>query len=273
MSILTDLRLAGRGAGFLACTAGTLAGLELSSLGADSAGKAAALARWSSRWARVVVPLCGLELVRVGALEAVQRYPGQGANGRGRVFIANHRSILDVLLAMAVAEITFMSRHDVARWPCIGLAARRAGTVFVDRRDKASGQDAITAAVTLLESGRGVIIFPEGTTFSGDEVRPFRYGAVRAAERAGAEVVPLGIAYEDDTVAFGDESFAAHLRRVGGQRRVRVAVAGGAPLELRGLPLEQANAKACARVQELVVEARGKFTGEKSVRVERRARG
>jgi len=75
VSILTDLRLAGRGAGFLACTAGTLAGLELSSLGADSAGKAAALARWSSRWARVVVPLCGLELVRVGALE-----PGAAAD-------------------------------------------------------------------------------------------------------------------------------------------------------------------------------------------------
>ena len=34
------------------------------------------------------------------------------------------------------------------------------------------------------------------TTFSGDEVRPFRPGAFLAAQRTGAEIVPVGIAYE-----------------------------------------------------------------------------
>src|SRR6478609_5701447 len=102
----------------------------------------------------------------------------------------------------AFIEANTVSRADLAGWPVIGLAARRVGTLFVDRSDKRSGAAVINAMITGLESGRGVMVYPEGTTFAGDEVRPFRAGAFLAAQRAGAEIVPVGIAYGGDGASF-----------------------------------------------------------------------
>jgi len=249
-------RVVSRSLGFIGLTAATLIGFESAALGAKPLARREAMSRWSGRFGRVVLRLLGLELVRQGALAAVGRYPARSADGRGRVFVANHRSVLDVLVALAVADITFMSRHDVADWPLIGLAATRFGTVFVERGDRASGSQAIRAAHRLLEDGRAVIIFPEGTTYAGDEVRDFRFGAIRTAQLAGVEVVPLGLAYEDDRVAFGDESFPTHAWRIGGMRRIRLAVAAGEPLDVRQLSVEDATKLVRERVQALVREAR-----------------
>ena len=68
-------------------------------------------------------------------------------------------------------------------------------------------------------AGQTVIVFPEGTTFAGDEVRPFHAGAFVAALRTGAEIVPVGLAYQRGSgAAFVDESFLA-APRANGRRR------------------------------------------------------
>ena len=101
------------------------------------------------------------------------------------------------------------------------------------------------------------MVYPEGTTFSGDEVRPFRPGAFLAAQRTGAEIVPVGIAYEGDAASFGDEPFVAHLLRVSSARRTRVGLAVGEPI--RGgehADVDALRALAHERVQALVHAAR-----------------
>ena len=84
-----------------------------------------------------------------------------------------------------------------------------------------------------LEAGRTVNIFPEGTTFVGDEVRPFHGGAFISAARAGAERccrsgasrIPRG-----SDAAFFNETFMNHLARMAkSPKRTRLGFVIGQP--------------------------------------------
>ena len=77
-------------------------------------------------------------------------------------------------------------------------------------------------------------MFPEGTSYRGDQVRTFRPGAFKAADRAGAEMVPLGVAYEDDDACYYHEPFTTHMKRVAKRRRLLVAVVAGSPVAFDG---------------------------------------
>ena len=106
--------------------------------------------------------------------------------------------------------------------------------------------------------GSTVIVFPEGTTFPGDEVRPFQAGAFVAALHSGADIIPVGLAYSTGSgAAFVNESFPAHLGRMAAADPSAVAMCMGAPIVIgkkaRGARLRD---DAHAEVQRLVHEAR-----------------
>lgn len=101
-------------------------------------------------------------------------------------------------------------------------------------------------------------MFPEGTTFEGDVVRPFLAGAFVGALRTGASVVPVGIAYATGSgAAFVGETFTRHLSRMAEALPTNAVVLVGAAIPIR----ERARAADVAReaqeaVQRLVLEAR-----------------
>jgi 1-acyl-sn-glycerol-3-phosphate acyltransferase len=116
---------------------------------------------------------------------------------------------------------------------------------------------AIRAVRRLLDAGATVIVFPEGTTFLGDEVRPFQPGVFLLGE--GVEVIPVGLAYDHPSAEYGDETLAEHASRIAKRPKTRVAVAIGAPIPLgppgRGAPESRA-IKAQEAIQGLVTIAR-----------------
>jgi 1-acyl-sn-glycerol-3-phosphate acyltransferase len=185
------------------------------------------------------------------------------APDRGHLIVANHRSTADILLLLRTFGGQMVSRSDVARWPLVGVAARSVGTLFVDRSDALSGANTVRAIRGLLARAATVIVFPEGTTFPGDEVRPFRGGAFIAALRSGADVVPVGLAYETGSGAsFVNESFGAHVWRMAAAEPSRVAMCVGEPIPLG--PVTRAGElrdRAREEVQKLVHEARGMVDG------------
>jgi 1-acyl-sn-glycerol-3-phosphate acyltransferase len=104
-------------------------------------------------------------------------------------------------------------------------------------------------------------LFPEGTTFEGDEVRPFHGGALIAAARAGADILPAGLAYPASSgAAYVDETFLAHLGRMARARQTRMALAVGAPISTKDVRASALTARAHAEVTQLVAAAR-KLTG------------
>ncbi len=133
--------------------------------------------------------------------------------------------ILVVLLSLFGGSL--LSRADVGEWPVLGHLARHGATVFVDRSSGSSGATAIRAMRRRLAAGGTLIVFPEGTTVVGDEVRPFHAGAFAAARGLNVQILPVGLAYEPG-VEYWNESFGEHMLRLLRRRRILGAVEIGA---------------------------------------------
>jgi len=106
------------------------------------------------------------------------------------VVVANHSSFIDTLLMMALVP-----------WPAAFVAMRelgmqrfyaRVGAIFVERFDFAASVRDAERIVSLLRSGTGLIVFPEGRlSMVAGELLPFRSGAFVAATQAGAGILPV----------------------------------------------------------------------------------
>ena len=184
------------------------------------AERGALFQRYMKRWARSLVHATGgrVELTPESVVPA-QRGP--------RLVVSNHRSPFDIGVLLGLFGGHALSRADIANWPMLGVAARRAGTIFVDRADPKSGAGAIREIRKRLQSGASVLVFPEGGTFPGDEVRPFKAGAFSALRGLNVEVVPVGIAYEEGA-EWHQESFVGHVLRVAQRPVTRCVVHIGA---------------------------------------------
>lgn len=216
-----------RTVGFGAVTGTLLPLYALRDTFASDADREAVRDAWTGRWSRALLRLFDVHVDLVGAPP-----PRVGRGARGRLVVMNHRSTIDIAVILSLFGGHVVSRADLSGWPVVGAAARRTGTIFVDRSSKSSGARALREITNLLREGEVVCVFPEGTTFPDDEVRTFHKGAFSAAARAGAEVLPVGIAYQTGSgAAFVGESFVAHLGRMSAASRTRAVVAIGEPFD------------------------------------------
>jgi 1-acyl-sn-glycerol-3-phosphate acyltransferase len=246
MKPIEQARSASRALGMGAITLGMLGTLSLYQRLRDPSERPARFQTWMRGWADALLQVFGVESSIHGVL------PPSAAGAR--LVVSNHRSPLDILLLLRTFGGVVLSRADLQHWPVLGIAARRAETIFVDRGDAMSGVLAVRALRDRLEKGRTVIVFPEGTTLAGDEVREFQQGAFAAARGLPVEIVPVGIAYEPGC-EFIEETFMEHVTRVARRRRTQVAIAIGAPRPMEGSrrALTEATRN---EVQRLVREAR-----------------
>ncbi|MDB5218074.1 MAG: 1-acyl-sn-glycerol-3-phosphate acyltransferase [Myxococcaceae bacterium] len=246
-------RQAARASGFVGLTAAMLPPFVARMATVSDADRSAVRDAWVGRWARSLLSLFAIEVVVEGTIPP----PTQG-RGRGRLVVTNHRSAIDIGVVLALFGGTMVSRADLATWPVVGAAARAVGTVFVDRSSAKSGAATIRAIQKHLEEGQTINLFPEGTTFDGDEVRPFHGGAFVSAVRAEAEVLPVGIAYPRASgAAFVNESFGSHLSRMAKSRPTRMVVSVGDPFVARKSDRATViTQRAQSEVQALVLRAR-----------------
>jgi lyso-ornithine lipid O-acyltransferase len=261
VSVRRELRRAARIAGFGALTATMLPAFLLRERTVRPPERTRLRERWVGVWCRATLGMFGVRVL----CETTPSLPAPALpQGRGHLVVANHRSTADILVLLRRFGGHMLSRADLARWPLIGVGARSVGTVFVDRSDAVSGASAVRTIRTLLARGSTVIVFPEGTTFVGDEVRPFHAGAFVAALRSGADIVPVGFAYATGSgAAFVNETFRAHLARMAAADPSHVAMCVGEPIAIE----ERARAgdlrdRAHAEVQRLVYQARRVVDGE-----------
>lgn len=225
MSRWARLLRVGRASGALAWTAAEFVALE-AKLAVESEDIDARAERELQRWCRGLLRIGGVEL----RLDAAWP-PARGA----RLVIANHRSAYDIVILYALFGGSMLSRAEVAGWPIFGHAARRSQTIFVDRASPQSGFKAIRSIREALQRGRTVTVFPEGTTFPGDELRPFAAGAFAATRGLDVDVVPVGLAYPAGT-EYVEDTILDHLANLTGRRRLPVGVAVGAPRRPEGRP-------------------------------------
>lgn len=241
--LLDGLRLGLRSARVTAHTVRHLARIEIDRA-VDGESYAARDAR-VRRWAGDALASAGVEVV----VDPSGPVLGPAPSG-GRLLVANHRSMLDVLVILSRFGGHMLSRGDLAKWPVFGRLAAVGETLYVDRSNPTSGASSIRELSRQLSLGRTVTVFAEGTTHPDDAVRPFHPGAFVAALGAGAEVVPLGLAYADPHAVFFEETFGAHLTRLMTAPKTRVALHVGPSVDPHGL-----NAKRLAEATRTAVQA------------------
>jgi len=114
--------------------------------------------------------------------------------GTGPVLIAPlHLSHLD---PPAVAcgmrrRLRFMAKEELFRHPIFGGLIASLGAFPVKRGE--TDTEAIRKAISLLEEGEVVLVFPEGTRGDGETIQEMSRGVAMLAKRTKAPVVPVGV--------------------------------------------------------------------------------
>lgn len=113
------------------------------------------------------------------------------------VVYANHYSDIDPLLLIAISAkpITFVAKKETLNFPFIGKVVKILEGVTINRSDLRSQVAAIDRAVKIIESGRTIVIFPEGTRNRNPAtpVGEFKPGAFKLSYRTGAPIIPCAV--------------------------------------------------------------------------------
>jgi 1-acyl-sn-glycerol-3-phosphate acyltransferase len=150
------------------------------------------------------------------------------------MIVSNHLSYLDILAYSALVPCVFVAKKEVASWPVLGVFARLAGSIFVDRTRRTKVAETNQCIATALQSGVVVLLFPEGTSSDGETVLPFRSSHLEPAIRSGATMRPAAIHYRMDggsaareACYWGDMTFLPHLLNLFTKRKTHACVAFG----------------------------------------------
>ncbi|MBI1300386.1 MAG: 1-acyl-sn-glycerol-3-phosphate acyltransferase [Alphaproteobacteria bacterium] len=89
------------------------------------------------------------------------------------IFLSNHISYLDIPVIGSCLKASFIAKEDVKSWPLIGILAQLQQTGFIsrDKKDAVKERDSMSK---MIERGKNLIIFPEGTSTEGILVHTFK---------------------------------------------------------------------------------------------------
>jgi 1-acyl-sn-glycerol-3-phosphate acyltransferase len=107
------------------------------------------------------------------------------------ILCSNHKSNLDpfTLGAPVPRKVHYMAKEELFRIPVVNSVIRAFGAFPVKRG--AVSKESIRTAIELLQSGKVMGIFPEGTR--NKTLGPAKRGAVTIAIRSGAVVIPVAL--------------------------------------------------------------------------------
>lgn len=160
-------------------------------------------------WARLLALFVGMRIV-------VEGEPPQPPF----FLVANHLSYIDIILVASQMDCVFIAKREIENWVGMGWLAGRIGTIFIDRKNFQDIPRVIGLIDEALNDGSGVVLFPEGTSSTGETVMPFSPALLEPAARAAYPVSYAAISYETPlneppahaaVCWWGDMDFAPHF--------------------------------------------------------------
>lgn len=166
------------------------------------------------------------------------------------LYLGNHISYLDIpVLLQYVPHLSFVAKSEVADWPIIGSAAKKANTVFVDREHsvkRVKKESPLKSSPSLaiynsLKQGKRIAIFPSGTT-SIDESKPWKSGAFKIAARGNFKIQPFRIKYSSPRTAayIDDDNLILHLMKMSQADKIEATLEFHEPVYLSDLERDMA---------------------------------
>ncbi|MGN0553253.1 MAG: lysophospholipid acyltransferase family protein [Oscillospiraceae bacterium] len=146
------------------------------------------------------------------------------------VLASNHRSYADpVILTMPMKlPVSYMAKEELFRNKLFGWFIRKLGAFPVVRGS--GDMKVIDDSIKILESGRNLVIFPEGTRSKDGKVGKGKTGVAMIAAKSGADVVPCGIVFEGEKLHFRSKLTLKFGKPI---KAEEIAVEGNSPRELK----------------------------------------
>jgi 1-acyl-sn-glycerol-3-phosphate acyltransferase len=173
-----------------------------------------------------------LGLIRASWIDA-ERLRGSHA----RLFVANHPTLIDVVLLLArLPQAHCIVKTAARRHPLMRGIVRHAGYLAND-----DGDALVEACAARIAQGRSVLLFPEGTRSPGGGLRRFQRGAAHIALKSGCAIVPIVITCRPATLLKGQPWHDVP------ERRAQFVLRVGEPIDPAGYLTPEAGVPVAAR--------------------------
>lgn len=195
---------------------------------------------------------------------------GRISQQRPTLFVSNHISYIDIIAFGSILEASFIAKAEIKDWPLFGLLAKLQRTLFVERRSRhaARQRDEIGQR---LDAGDNLILFPEGTSYDGQKVLPFKSALFSVAEQSvngpPITIQPVSVAYtrldgmplrralRPHYAWYGDMDLLPHLVEMLGIGKVTIEIIFHDPISGDHLPTRKDLADYCHRIVVAGVDA------------------
>jgi 1-acyl-sn-glycerol-3-phosphate acyltransferase len=116
----------------------------------------------------------------------------KAVKGTTYVIICNHMSILDILLVNCLRyRFKWISKIENTKMPFIGWYLKMADYITVNRGDKESKEKMMVESYQCLNEGTSIMLFPEGTRSTDNQIGFFKRGAFQLAISVNKPVLPV----------------------------------------------------------------------------------
>ncbi len=121
---------------------------------------------------------------------------GERLNAPGRLVVANHPSLLDVVFLISqIRNATCIVKPALVANPCMRIPIKAMGYIYADEPEAM-----VEHCEHELREGGSLIVFPEGTRTTPGEPIKFQRGAAAIALQAGAKILPVTIGCSPTTL-------------------------------------------------------------------------
>jgi 1-acyl-sn-glycerol-3-phosphate acyltransferase len=146
------------------------------------------LYRWARWWAKLLLWINGISVKAAGLENIPESEP--------LIFASNHQSLLDIPVFYSQVNnppADFFIKEELYKVPLFGGYLKISGHIKVDRGRSFKASYALEKTIKEVQSGKSLVIYPEGTRTPDGEIKRFKRGVEKIAQETGFPVVPVAI--------------------------------------------------------------------------------
>jgi len=109
------------------------------------------------------------------------------------LFVANHQGVFDfpAIVSCLNGSCAYIVKKEADSLPVVNNCMRLMDCIYIDRQNARNALKSLDEAAYLINNGRSVMMFPEGTRSKTGEIGEFKNGAYKIIEKTRCKVVPV----------------------------------------------------------------------------------
>ena len=140
------------------------------------------------KWSEMLIQTSGVQLEIIGEHNI--------KDNKNYIFAPNHSSFMDfpVLFVAINKYLVFVAKKELKKIPIFKSILNISGFIFVDRENPSDAINSLNELKSdIKNTPRSVVVFPEGTRSSSNQLQSFKKGAAILSINTGLPIIPVYI--------------------------------------------------------------------------------